>query len=1068
MGWNRGMAAWLATMALVACDSGVPASPDAAGDASLGCTSDVECDDGLFCNGLEHCMPGASGASRLGCVAAADPCLAGQTCSEEIDRCTTSCDVTTDADGDGESAVECGGLDCDDADPERYPGHAEICDDGHDEDCDPRTLGDRDLDDDGHVDASCCNGTACGDDCDDSRANQHPEAPEVCDGIDNDCNGVLDGPSEDGDRDGHADDACAGIGGSDCNDRDADVYAGADELCDGIDSDCSTCDSETLLCTGAFCATPTTMCGTPGSDTREDADGDMHAPIGAACSGGYPADDCDDGHATAHPGATEVCDGIDNDCNGTVDDAAAVIAGCAASGATMGCDSVGGTCVVLRCDAGRADCDADVTNGCEATLTSDASHCGACGVSCGPGGVCAGGLCDAIVEVDAGEATTCARRAGGALSCWGTNTYRQVGDGTGITRTSPVLVTEITSALEVSVGGSSTCARAPGGEVRCWGVLPSDPGVTATAISVSDWYACALESGGTVACWGDNTTGELGNGTHASSDVPTRVSGLTDAVQIATAGLFACALRATGGVVCWGDAWSTAATPVALAGVPAGVDQLAAGGDNVCVRAAGSITCWGGDVRGERGDGATVHPSDEPSVAYDGTWEPQAAATDITVGDAFMCALDLAGRAWCWGRNDQSQLGLGTAVGDRDTPQLVLGPQTFVSVTAGHTYACGLLETGSVVCWGQNTNGQLGVGDTTSRRQVAARAGIGTPMFDQAGAQGCAREPDGTLACTSSTLGGVVDVVGRGYVSVDTQTYFGVTHTCALRPDGTAWCFGANGAGQLGDGTTTASDVPVRFGGFTDVVQISPGNQFTCALRAAGQVVCVGDNTLGALGDGTTTSRTAIAPVTGIDDAVEIASGWYGACARRASGAVVCWGTNAVGALGDGSPDDTLSTVPVVVSGLTHVAELRGGNLSFCARRASGAVLCWGRGAQGQIGDGAFLSRSVPTAVTGLPADVIAIAARGLTHCARTRAGQLHCWGSNDQGSVGDGSTTDRGSPVLVSAIPDVAAVSTGGRATCAVRATGSVLCMGQNNGGQLGIGRFDTPIAVPTEVVGP
>jgi hypothetical protein len=165
------------------------------------CVSDRQCDDAVYCNGIERCEPGNPSASSCGCVrkAAEIPCVQdGYTCDESAARChNTACDgYGGDVDGDGHSSVACGGDDCDDNDARRYPGNPEVCDaEDLDEDCNPATFGDRDADRDGFVDAACCNnegGMACGDDCNDSQPSIHPTNPEVCNQIDDDCDGIVD------------------------------------------------------------------------------------------------------------------------------------------------------------------------------------------------------------------------------------------------------------------------------------------------------------------------------------------------------------------------------------------------------------------------------------------------------------------------------------------------------------------------------------------------------------------------------------------------------------------------------------------------------------------------------------------------------------------------------------------------------------------------------------------------------------------------------------------------------------------------------------------------------------
>lgn len=290
-------------LALSACTAPPVAEVDAgAGNdsASPRCVADMECDDGLFCSGVERCLPTSIDADEHGCVAGSAPCPADEVCLEASDSCDDEC---PDVDGDGHTDAACGGDDCDDADERRYPGNIEVCDaEGLDEDCDPTTLG-PDADDDGAIQAGCCNvqpdaSLLCGTDCDDGNINVAPGAPEICDGLDNDCSGTLDFPGEDDDGDGFADCVDLPAGLRDCDDTRDTVYPGAPEICDGHDSDCN-------------------GVRPPG----DDEDGDGYAAIDSTCEAGVPRTDCDDRTAGVSPAWTrEVCDGVDNDCDSRIDE----------------------------------------------------------------------------------------------------------------------------------------------------------------------------------------------------------------------------------------------------------------------------------------------------------------------------------------------------------------------------------------------------------------------------------------------------------------------------------------------------------------------------------------------------------------------------------------------------------------------------------------------------------------------------------------------------------------------------------------------------------------------------
>jgi hypothetical protein len=240
-----------------------------------------------------------------------------------------------------------------------------------------------------------------------------------------------------------------------------------------------------------------------------------------------------------------------------------------------------------------------------------------------------------------------------------------------------------------------------------------------------------------------------------------------------------------------------------------------------------------------------------------------------------------------------------------------------------------------------------------------------------------------------------------------------------LTAAGAVLCWGDNSRGQLGDGTTTQRLTPVPVAGLDSGVRaISAGGDHACAVTTAGAVLCWGDNNAGQLGDGTRTFRNTPVAVSGQGSGVQsIALGYYHSCSLSTAGAVSCWGYNAVGALGDGSTGDAnnarLTPVPVVGLG-SGVREIAAGYEHTCATTTAGAMQCWGWNVHGQLGDNSTTNRLAPVPVAGLSSGVQAMAGGVYHTCAMVTADAVYCWGSNGLMQLGDGTTTERLTPVAV------------------------------------------------------
>jgi alpha-tubulin suppressor-like RCC1 family protein len=242
--------------------------------------------------------------------------------------------------------------------------------------------------------------------------------------------------------------------------------------------------------------------------------------------------------------------------------------------------------------------------------------------------------------------------------------------------------------------------------------------------------------------------------------------------------------------------------------------------------------------------------------------------------------------------------------------------------------------------------------------------------------------------------------------------------------------WGANINGQLGDGTTASSGVPVDVTGLPSAVSaIAVGGEHTCALTSGGSLKCWGWNATGQLGIGTTTDSNTPVDVVGLASGVRaIAAGGRHTCALMTAGGVSCWGYNEFGQLGDGTTTD--SPMPVAVAGLPRSvrAITTGGNFS-CALKTDGGVMCWGLNAAGQLGDGTYTDSPAPVDATGLASGVSAIAAGYYHICGITKNGGVTCWGGNESGQLGIGTTVDSptmtgvknadGTPLIAASVGD-------------------------------------------------
>lgn len=623
------------------------------------------------------------------------------------------------------------------------------------------------------------------------------------------------------------------------------------------------------------------------------------------------------------------------------------------------------------------------------------------------------GLPGDAVQVAAGFAFTCARLAGGEVYCWGLNTSGELGDGSEVeSRAEPGRVPGLL-ASRVELGWGGACAVvAADGTVVCWGgnhagqagggpdeiqrvpqAVWTPPGVIDLAVSGN--HACALEgAAGTVWCWGQNNWGQLGNPAGGGPDALDVA--LPEAAVALDGGAFnTCAVGESGQVYCWGmntfgtvgnDVPGAYGQPVPVAGLDDGVRVAVGLYSQACaVRATGEVWCWGRNDFGQAGGAA---PRAVPHPVQVAGLEDVAA---VAANGGTTCALDDSGEVWCWGDGGSGQGGAGYDQ-DRAVPTLVEGIGGARAVAPGTLSSCAVTLVGTVACWGSNMCGGLGDGSPAS---PWAREAAG-PLVRFAGADG---EED---------LAGVVEMgVGDG-------------HACARRGDGTVACWGCNQLGQVGDGSNEDRLVAVPVEGLDDAAVLAVGRHRSCAIRAGGEVACWGEGWLGNGEQGPANSPT---PVLGLEDATQVAVNVH-TCAVLAGGTVECWGApQAGGTLGHEEGGASLTPVPVFGLADVTARQVEVGIYLSCTLAdgdgAPGQVFCWSGNFAGQLGDGTFEFRLHPVRVLGLERPAVAVATGDVHACALLDSGRVWCWGSNDQGALGDGSVVPiRTSPARVPGFP--------------------------------------------------
>ena len=700
--------------------------------------------------------------------------------------------------------------------------------------------------------------------------------------------------------------------------------------------------------------------------------------------------------------------------------------------------------------------------------------------------------------LSSGSFRTCALLDDGTVSCWGTNTYGQLGDGTNSARSTPTQTSSLGTgriAVAISAGNSHTCAILDDGTVSCWGRnnygqlgdgtttnrnTPNQTsslgvGRTAVAISSGSYHTCAILDDGTVSCWGDNYGHQLGDGTFFGSyrNIPNQTSSLgtgRTAVAISAGNSHTCAILDDASVSCWGDNYygqlgdgtnSGSYTPTQTSSLGIGRIPVAisSGVMHTCaILDDASVSCWGRNNFGQLGDGTYTDRNTPTQTSSLGIGR---IAVAISSGYYHTCAVLDNASVSCWGYNNDGGLGDGTN-SNRSTPtqtsSLGVG-RTAVAISSGNRHTCALLDDASVSCWGRNS-GNLGDGTTIARNTPTQTSSLGTATNPRTAA----------LSERDFDNDGILNIFDTHmtYLDIREDTLSAAPsglHTCALLENGSVSCWGRGGVGQLGNGGTSNKLTPTltsSFGVNRTAISVSSGSFHTCALLDNGSVTCWGQNTNGELGygNGSSSSTPQLTSSLGAGrTAIAISSGYQHTCALLDNGSVSCWGNGANGRLGRGSTSSSNSPILVGSFGMGRYAvAIATGPYHNCALLNDGNVSCWGMGQAGQIGNGIDNDQSLPTQTSSLGTNRTAIAISvGTRHsCAILDNGLVSCWGTRSFGVIGDGSlsSVSQKTPTPTSSLGTgrtAVAISAGAFWTCVILDDDTVSCWGM--GGRLGNG---------------
>lgn len=583
--------------------------------------------------------------------------------------------------------------------------------------------------------------------------------------------------------------------------------------------------------------------------------------------------------------------------------------------------------------------------------------------------------------------TVCAMRSDNSLWCWGYNANGQVGDGSTTNRSSPVQIGS-TNWTDFFLGSTHACAIKNTGTGWCWGngnageigdTFSSLNNVNPTGFGIASWrtfslgetQTCGIKTDNTLWCAGSNYYGELGSGNTSQINTAAQVGSDSDWDTVSVLNDHTCATKTNHTLWCWGhNFWGqlgdNSTTPHFTPNqVGSGTSwaSVKVGKTHTCAaKTDQSLWCFGDNFYGQRTGTPEVNLQPSPVQVAGSTWS----SISVALGGSLACGLKTDGTAWCWGGNYQGALGLGTR-SNASSPTQIGVATTWTSISASFTNykTLGVQSSGNAYYWGQTTLSPALLASSSTVSQ--AKAGY---------AFNCLIQTDHTLWCWGdiNNYGQLGDGTNSGGYAFPNQSgsandwnilTVGYSHSCAIKQGGSLWCWGYNGQGQLGIGSTTDAYSPTQVGTDINWTAIKAGYYTTCGIKSDQTLWCWGDNSGGQLANGTTALSTSPLQILTASDWSDVDVGNSNICAVKVGGTLWCWGgSNSFGELGYGN--FTGSSVPLQVGSATNWSSVDVGYGQSCARRADNTLWCWGASSFGQLGVGVLWSTSLFEAINPL------------------------------------------------------------------------------------------------------